>query len=226
MNWIWWAAPLVVAVAGLGLLLTGFGHLFGGRPGRASGHVLVGAPFAIAGLAAGLLGFNMQTYARLTHEGPVAEVSVKLIDEASGRYAVTVHRLDETNSTTICQLQGDEWLISGRVQKWKPWANVLGLDSTYSLDQLSNKYFTAERGNGKVITSCDLNGPPPQVNQFVPPSWLSWLTNKAYTLDRRFGDANYMPLADGAAYRVVITQSGFNSEPANDIAQKANDARQ
>ena len=29
---------------------------------------------------------------------------------------------------------GDEWLIGGRVQKWKPWANVLGLDATYTLD--------------------------------------------------------------------------------------------
>ncbi len=225
MNWIWWVAPLVVAIAGGGLLLSGAGHLFQGRPARASGHVIVGAPLAILGIAAGLLGFNIQTYARLTHEGPVADVSVRLLDAASQRYAVTVHRLDETGSTMTCDLQGDEWLISGRVQKWKPWANVLGLDATYSLDQLSNKYFTAERANGRLITACNLNGPPPVVNQYVPDDWLGWLTNKAYSVDRRFGDANYMPLADGAVYRVVITQSGFNSEPANDIARKANDAR-
>ena len=225
MNWIWWAAPLVVAIAGVGLLLAGTGHLFRGRPARASGHMLVGAPLAIIGLAAGLLGFNVQTYSRLTHEGPVAAITVKLIDPASQRYAVTVHRLDETNSFETCELQGDEWLISGRVQKWKPWANVLGLDATYSLDQLSNKYFTAKRGNGRAITACDLNGPPPQINEYVPEGWLPWLSSKAYALDRRFGDANYMPLADGAVYRVVITQSGFNAEPANDAARKANDAR-
>ena len=225
MNWIWWAAPLVVAASGVALVLSGTGHLFRGSPGRASGHYLAGAPLAIIGLAAGLLGFNIQTYARLTHEGPVAEVSVRALDPASQTYAVTVHRLDETNSTKTCTLQGDEWLISGRVQKWKPWANVLGLDTTYSLDQLSNKYFTAERGNGKVITACDLNGAPPQVNQYVPQGWLAWIANQAYTVDRRFGDANYMPLADGAVYRVVITQSGFNSEPQNDIARKANESR-
>jgi hypothetical protein len=225
LNWIWWAAPLVVAISGGGLLLAGAGHLFNGRPGRASGHVLVGAPLAIIGLAAGLLGFNMQTYARLTHEGPVAEVSVRALDPASQRYLVTVHRLDETNSVSSCTLQGDEWLIGGRVLKWKPWANVLGLDATYSLDQLSNKYSTAARGNGRMITACDLNGPPPAVNQYVPDNWLGWLSNKAYSVDRRFGDANYMPLADGAVYRVVITQSGFNTEPANDVARKANDAR-
>jgi hypothetical protein len=225
LNWIWWAAPLVLAISGTGLLFAGAGHLFQGRPGRASGHVLIGAPLAIIGFAAGLLGFNVQTFARLTHEGPVAEVGVRLLDAASQRYAVTVHRLDETNSVKSCELQGDEWLISGRVLKWKPWANVLGLDATYSLDQLSNKYFSAERGNGKPITACDLNGPPPAVDQYVPPEWLSWVSNKAYSVDRRFGDANYMPLADGAVYRVVITQSGFNTEPANDTARKANDTR-
>lgn len=225
LTWLWWAAPLVVAVSGIGLLLRGAGHLVQGEPGRAGGHTLVGAPLAIIGLAAGLLGFNAQTYARLTHEGPVAEVSVRLVDSAAQRYSVTVHRLDETNLTQSCALQGDEWLISGRVQKWKPWANVLGLDATYSLDQMSNKYFTAERGNGKPITACDLAGQPQQVDQYVPPAWLSWLANQAYTVDRRFGDANYMPLADGAVYRVVITQSGFNSEPANDIARKANESR-
>jgi hypothetical protein len=42
--------------------------------------------------------------------------------------------------------------------------------------------------------------------------------------DRRFGSANYMPLADGATYNVVMTQSGLNSEPANETARKANDA--
>jgi hypothetical protein len=34
-----------------------------------------------------------------------------------------------------------------------------------------------------------------------------------------------MPLADGAVYKVVITHSGFNAEPVNDAAAKANEAR-
>jgi hypothetical protein len=75
-----------------------------------------------------------------------------------------------------------------------------------------------------VITACDLEGPPPDVNQYIPDKWVRWLSDQAYTVDRRFGDANYMPLADGALYKVVITQSGFNSEPDNDAARAANSA--
>lgn len=224
MSGIWLAAPLVVGVAGVLIFLLGVGHLFGGRPMRGAGHFLAGGPLAVGGLALGLLGLNTQTYSRLTHEGPVAEVSVKLIDRASNQFAVTVHRLDGSDRTQTCELQGDDWVLSGRVQKWKPWANVLGLDATYTLNQLSNMYSSAARGNGKLITACDIEGPPPQINQYIPDDWVGWLTRQAYTVDRRFGDANYMPMADGAVYKVVITQSGFNAEPDNDAARAANNA--
>jgi hypothetical protein len=215
---------LVVGAAGVLIFLMGIGHLFGGRPLRGTGHFLAGGPLAVGGLALGLLGLNTQTYSRLTHEGPVAEVSVRLIDRASDRFAVTIHRLDGSNRTQTCMLQGDDWVLSGRVQKWKAWANVLGLDATYSLDQISNMYSSAARANGKPITACDIDGPAPVIDQYLPDGWTRWLESRAYTVDRRFGSANYMPMADGAVYKVVITQSGFNAEPDNDAAGAANNA--
>ena len=106
MSGIWLAAPLVVGVAGVLIFLLGVGHLFGGRPMRGAGHFLAGGPLAVGGLALGLLGLNTQTYSRLTHEGPVAEVSVKLIDRASNRFAVTVHRLDGSDRTPDLRAAG------------------------------------------------------------------------------------------------------------------------
>ncbi len=41
-----------------------------------------------------------------------------------------------------------------------------------------------------------------RVDLYVP---LAWLADRALVPDRRFGSANYMPLANGSAYRVVIT---------------------
>jgi hypothetical protein len=225
MNWILWVAPLLVAVSGVALVASGGGHLLRGHAVRAGGHLVLGAPLAIIGIAALLLGLNAQTFARLTHEGPVAQVSVRALDPALSRYLVTIRRLDGTGRVQTCELDGDEWVLSGRVQKWKPWANLLGLDATYTLEQLSNMYFSAARGNGKPITACDLEDVAPRLNQLIPRGWLTWLAAKAYTVDRRFGSANYMPLADSAVYRVVITQSGFNAEPANTAARTANEAR-
>jgi len=217
---LWWLAPAAVAVFGALFILSGTGHLFGGNLGRGSRHLIGGTSAGAIGLALSLVALNTQLFTRLTHEGPVANVVVKAINPAQNKYLVTVKRLDGQIPDRGCTLQGDAWLIGGRVQKWTAWANVLGLDATYTLDQISNKYGTAERASGKLITSCDLKGSP-AVNNYVPDTWLPWLLDHFYTEDRRFGSANYMPLADGAVYKVLITQSGFNAEPENDAAKTA-----
>lgn len=225
LGWYWLVIPVLAAILGLLMVVGGFRHLIHGEPGRAGGRFLVGIPVLVIGLAMSLLALNMQTLARLTHEGDVALVTVKSADPAQSRYAVSVKRLDGPDQTINCNLQGDEWQLSARVQKWKPWANTLGLDATYDLDQIGNKYFTAARGNGQAITACDIRGPAPTVDQYVPQSWLFWIVDHAYTEDRHFGSAAYMPLADGAQYKVVMTQSGLNAEPTNSAATNANNAR-
>ncbi|HEY4112721.1 MAG TPA: hypothetical protein VGM17_01560 [Rhizomicrobium sp.] len=222
---LWIVVPGLVALVGAVLFLRGLGHIGWGKAGRGAAHIAVGAPLTVLGLAASLLGFNSLTFERLTHEAPVADVHVKATDPARNLYNVSIIRLDGPKLTQVCRIQGDEWDISARVQKWKPWANMMGLDTTYTLDQVTNRYFTAERGNGKLITACDLRGPPPDVDRWVPKSWVFWLIGHAYTEDRKFGSASFMPLADGATYRVVITQSGLNAFPTNETAAKANDAR-
>jgi hypothetical protein len=224
MNWVWWGAPLIVAALGALWLITGIGRLFTGKLFSASRGLLGGAALTSAGLAASLLGLNLQTYSRLSYERPVAMVTVNAVDTAQKLYNVKITRLDGSNREQSCEIQGDEWILGGRVQKWQAWANVLGLDATYDLDQVANKYFSAGEANGKPITACDLVGDEPAVNQYVPPQWTSWLLSLVQVSDRKFGSANYMPLADGAQYRVVMTQSGLNSEPANTIAQAAYDA--
>ncbi|MFL5238428.1 MAG: hypothetical protein ACJ8EL_12655 [Rhizomicrobium sp.] len=221
----WIVAPALIALFGLALLLTALAHYRRGRPARGTTHMIVGAPLAILGVAAALLGFNAQMFARLTHEGPVADVWIVAVGPAKSLYRARVTRLDGPRLSQDCTLAGDEWDIGARVQKWKPWANVLGLDTTYVLDQISNRYFTAARGNGKPISACDLKGPTPPLNRWLPKAWLLWLIHHAYTEDRRFGSAVFMPLADGAAYRVLITQAGLNAEPSNAIARRANAAR-
>jgi len=221
LGWFLIVIPLVVAAIGLFMLVRGLGHVATGQGGRGIPRVVVGAPLGVIGLALGLLGVNTQTYSRLTYEAPVAMVSVKAADPSQQLFDVTVKRMDASFPAQTCRLQGDDWEMSARVQKWKPWANMLGLDATYTLDQLSNRYSDASRANGKMITSCDLKGPPPAVDAWVPKSWVFWIMDHAYVEDRHFGSGAYMPLADGAVYKVIMTQSGLNAEPVNDKARGA-----
>ena len=39
--------------------------------------------------------------------------------------------------SNLYPLHGDEWRVEAQVLRWKPWANVLGLDTQYRLDRLS-----------------------------------------------------------------------------------------
>ena len=225
VSWYWIAAPLVVAGLGVLILLRGLGHVFGGNHGRGTAHLAVGAPLSAIGFAVALLALNTQTFARLSHENDVANVVVKSLNPGDNTWRITIQRLDVPNTVQTCDIQGDAWEMSARVQKWKPWANVLGLDTTYALDQVTNRYFNAARANGRPITACDLKGPVPAVDNYVPNSWLNWLVGESYTEQRHFGSAAYMPNADGAVYKLVMTQAGLNAEPVNAAANQANAAR-
>jgi len=218
LDWYWVVAPLVVAGLAIFFLLHGLMHLAHGRLHHGGLHLSGGTVLALAALCFGLIVLNTQSYARLTAERPVAEVTVAALHPALQLYRVTVRRLDGTALVTICNIQGDEWLMSAAVQKWQPWANILGMDSTYALDQVANKYFSAARGNGRTITACDLRAPVPD---WMPRGLAGWLMAHAQAQQRRFGSAVYMPLTDGAIYRVIMTQSGLNAESANPIAQAA-----
>ena len=225
MGLMWFIVPLVIAGLGFVFFFAGMGHMAHGRVGRGGFGLGGGGAVTMAGLAAGLLGLNMQSYARLTYETPVAEISVHAVNPAQKLYDVSIRRLDGSGRVQTCRLQGDEWLLGGHVQKWKPWANEIGLNATYTLNQISNMYYSSADANGRPITACDIQGPAPQINQFLPDSWVKWLISTMLVQDRRFGSANFMPLADGAVYKVVITQFGFNAEPANDAAAQANSSR-
>jgi len=211
LDWYWVIAPLVVAVLAALLILRGLFHLTRARLAPAGIAAVSGVVLGLVALCLGLVVLNTQTYVRLSAERPVAEVTVAALHPAVQLYRVTVRQQDGSGITTECRIQGDEWLMSAAVQKWRPWANILGLDATYRLDQLANKYISAARGNGRAITACDLTGPPPPAMAFLPRGFSSWLMNGA--------QAEQLP--DGAIYRVVMTQSGLNAEAVNPIARDA-----
>jgi hypothetical protein len=218
-------APLAIAVLGFIAFGAGLVHAVKLHPGKASIRLGGGGIVAIVGLTAGLIGLNLQGYARLTYEVPLAHVAVKAVDPANKTFDVTVTRLDETRYVQTCRLQGDAWEIGGRFQKWKAWANEIGLNATYTLDQITNRYNTAVDGNGQRITACDLKAPQPKATQFLPAFVEKWVLKNMIVEDRLFGSASFMPMVDGAEYNVIATQFGFNAEPTNEVARNVNQQR-
>jgi hypothetical protein len=219
LEWYWVVAPVAAAVLAVIFLLRALVHTVRGRFGPGGLHAGGGLVLGLAAMCLGLIVLNTQSYSRLAAERPVAQVTVAALHPALQSYEVTVRRLDGTNLVFVCAVQGDEWLMSAQVQKWRPWVNILGLDSTYTLDQLANKYFSAARGNGRQITACDLSGK--MAPGWMPQELVTWLMDHAQADERQFGSAVYMPLTDGAIYRVIMTQYGLNAQAVNPIAQSA-----
>ena len=229
MFWWWWIAPTALAIIG-GLILIGGlaslfkGRFFGGIFGTAGGGALVAAA-----LGAALLGQNVQTYARLTDERPVATLAIRQLAPQYFEATVTQPARDDVPArTAVYPMNGDEWRMEAQVLKWKPWANVVGVDAQYRLDRLSGRYQNIEQertgarsvhalAGGEVVT-----GPM----RYIPWSLSVWDVAREYrqyvdAVDTLYGSAAYMPMADGATYEVWITQSGLIARPTNDAARAA-----
>lgn len=219
LVWWWWILPAIVGGAGLITLLAGLGAFFGGRPFsgllRAIGGAAVGT---VAGFAA-LAGMNVQTYARLTYEEPVATISLQQVGpqhfSAQLDLPATEASPDGTHGTY--DLYGDEWRVEARVLKWKPWANVLGLDTQYQLDRLSGRYISTQDELNARRSAYDLRPTGDPVDLWSLGRQYDILGNAVDTL---YGSGAAMPMADGARYEVWITQSGLIARAVNPQAEE------
>ncbi len=141
------AVILIIAIFGLLLLILACQRLFRARFLAAGGSAMMGSLLLAVAAMLFVVSLNLHTYARLTHERPVAEI-------------VFEQRGEQTFNATLTQvpngeiqmfvLSGDEWQLDARVLKWKGWANLFGLDAQYRLERVSGRYrnIDQERSGG------------------------------------------------------------------------------
>ena len=230
VTW-WWVIPALVAFVSALFVLNGLVSLFRGRPFSGIFKIVGGGAVLWAALALTLLALNVQTYARLTYERPVATIQLRKL--AAQYFEVTVIQppvsTDEPERVAVYPVNGDDWRIEAQVLKWKPWANVLGLDTQYRLDRLSGRYQDIDQERTGARSVHALSGGDPQSRVLgVPVPWRidAWDVARRYrrhvdAVDTLYGGAAYMPMADGARYEVFITQSGLIARPANGAAETA-----
>jgi hypothetical protein len=208
------ALALILGAFGLVLLALGCQRLIRGRFLAAGGTMLLAVGLLAAGALLFLVSLNLHTYARLTHERPVAELVFELA--APQRYRVTLTGVPSGHMQTFV-LAGDEWQLDARVLKWQGWANMLGLDAQYRLERISGRYrdIEQERHDKRTVYPLSEN---PGIDLWTLrqqyPGWLKFV-------DAVYGSATYMPMADGARYEVSMTQTGLIARPQNDAARAA-----
>jgi hypothetical protein len=229
MIWWWWVLPAAVALIGLIVLVRGLRALFGGKPVHGVAGALFGGGALWAASLAALFGMNLQTYERLTYERPVATLALRQLGPQYYEINLTQPTVQgqTADAGALYPVHGDDWRIEAQVLKWKPWANVMGLDSQYRLDRLSGRYQTIEQELHGERSAYDLAAAASNArNGSVPFKVEAWDAIRRYrpyvdAADTLYGSAAYMPMADGARYEVWITQSGLVARPVNDVARNA-----
>lgn len=168
---------------------------------------------ALAALAGAIL-LNLHTYQRLSYEQPVAELRFVAVGGQHFQAALTT----PDNRLRLADLHGDEWQLDARVLKWRPLANLFGFDALFRLDRLSGRYRDIEQENSRPRAAVALNAGEPGLNAF---SLARRMPRWAGLVDAEYGSATYLPMADGAAYAITLSQSGLVARPANDAAHAA-----
>jgi len=164
-------------------------------------------------ISVSLIGLNILTYHRLTHETPVAYLHVEQLDKQ--HYRVDLLQFENCNKKSYI-LQGDEWQIDARIIKWHGWVNLLGLDASFQLDRISGRYRNIDQQRIHLPTVFALEAQP-QYDLWALKKkyqWLPWM-------DARYGQSVFLAMKNSQSYQVYMTQSGLiaREKPASKAQQ-------
>jgi len=202
---------IAICLAALGLLMIwrGVHHL---RRHRALLHgcslcLLALLPITL-GLFITLVAAALQGYHLLDQE----QLAARLEFTGKGEQSWLVRYSDADGRSGTFMLNGDDFRIEAQFIKWQLWTRLLDLQPYYRLERLSGRYQTHEDELNRPRSVIDLTRittdvsplPLPELNQLV-----GWLPEWLPLLDARYGSAAYLPMRDGASYRIMVTSSGL-----------------
>lgn len=224
---IWWVIPAICGVVGLMLGFAGISRLMKANMMGGGLRVLTSAGFLGASGVAAMVGLNLQTYHRLTHERVAATIYFTGVENEANKY---VARIDYPDGLTKnYTLTGDEFEIGAQVIKFKPLANMLGFDSVYRLEYVTGRFkerFVYDKVTTAEVTGVKLSDDPGlDVAAFVKQNGER-LGMEAVALgggqeDVRYGSAVYVPMSDGLEYEIKVTQDAVIARPLNQAAARA-----
>jgi hypothetical protein len=208
------AFAIICALFGIVLAVIGVRSLWRRRFFAGGTEFLFGGVLLAVASVLLVVSTNLYTYSRLTFEQPVADLILK--STGPQKYQATLIRTP-TGAMQVFTLLGDEWQIDARVLKWRGWATMFGLDAQFRLERLSGRYLNIDMersGARSVYALSDNPGLDLWSTAIDHPKWVPFV-------DAVYGSATFLPMADGARYRITLTQSGLIARPVNATATDA-----
>jgi len=207
------AASAILTLIALLYLGSTVRHLRRRRLLRAGGSATFCAATGALGTVGILLFISYLGYERLTAEQLVGviEFSQSAPEEYTARLMI------DGQIDRLLTLRGDEWQLDARVVTWQPPATILGLEPVYQLERLSGRYSSIDREQTERRTVHGLAEERP-LDLW---SMVRKFPRLTPGIDAFYGTATYLPMADGARFRVTLSRDALISRPVNDQARKA-----
>jgi len=207
------AASAILTLIALVFLRSTVQHARRGRVLRAGGSAVFCAATAALGTASVLLFMSYLGYSRLTAEQLVGVIEFS----RSAPEEFTARLMIDGEIDRLLTLRGDEWQLDARVVTWKPPATILGLEPVYQLERLSGRYSTVDRERSEPRTVHALAEERPLDLWSLARKFPKLMPG----IDAYYGTATYLPMADGARFRVTLSRDALISRPLNDSARDA-----
>lgn len=159
-----------------------------------------------------LIAVSLTQYQSLADMQSVATVGVTRIGQQSWRVRLEV----PDRPAVTASISGDQWQLDARIIRFSGPLRWLGVAPGYQLERLSGRYIALEQERTAARTVTSLTGGN---------SWPDvWQIDKQFNLpfvEGTYGNATFMPMADGAVFDVRLSGSGLVAVPANEQAHKA-----
>lgn len=156
----------------------------------------------VAGAILLLVGSNLYTFHRLTDESPIAELRFR--KTGMQEFEATIAYGDFCYPEKYL-LYGDQWRMDAQFLKWRPWANLIGLDSMYRIERLGGRYLDVRDENSRRHLSHKLN-PEGLVDL---PAMMNLYDGRLSPVDTLYGSAVYDVMQENTLFQVYRTQSGL-----------------
>lgn len=158
---------------------------------------------------------DVVSYRLLAEEERVAQVFVAQSGEQ--RFDIVIDT-GEGNARQHFSLNGDQWMLEGRVLRWQLPMARLGLQNLVRLSRVSGRYQSLEQERSQAQRSVYAVSSGELVDSW---QWLRSFKPLHRWVEVDFGNAVFAPLEDGALYSVYLGRSGLFLKGENPIAIKA-----
>jgi len=144
---------------------------------------------------------SIHGYQALTREEQAAIVRIS----PAGEQKFSARFIMPDSSEKVFVLAGDQLYVDAHILKWKPFANILGLHTSYELDRVSGRYSDLHDERTKVHTHYSLS----KNKLFNIFDLRQQYTLFSPLLDAEYGSATFINSNSSAEFRIMVSTTGL-----------------